>query len=41
MANAAAPLSVADELGTLAKLKGDDLVAQAEFDQQKAELLST
>lgn len=40
MANAAAPLSVADELGKLAKLKADGLITQAEFDQQKAKLLS-
>lgn len=34
------PLSVADELGKLAKLKAEGLITQAEFDQQKAKLLA-
>ena len=33
------PLSVADELSKLGKLKADGLITQAEFDQQKAKLL--
>jgi len=34
------PVSVADELAKLGKLKTDGLITQAEFDQQKAKLLA-
>lgn len=36
----AQPVSVADELGKLAKLKADGIISQAEFDEQKAKLLA-
>lgn len=34
------PISIADELSKLAKLKTDGLITQAEFDEQKAKLLA-
>lgn len=40
MAAATTPVSVADELSKLAKLKSDGLITQLEFDQQKAKLLA-
>lgn len=36
----AQPVSVADEIGKLAKLKADGVISQAEFDDQKAKLLA-
>lgn len=38
--NSGAPVSVADELTKLAKLKEDGILTQEEFDKKKAELLS-
>ena len=38
--NATSPISVADELAKLAKLKDNGIITQAEFDKQKAELLA-